>query len=288
MHLCGGILTAGAVVLPPDELDDLHAAVGTGRRGVIPEERDQRFPELFGVLLAEAGLVCGLHVDRAERRVYAVIDAVLHAHGVGRLFVRVCASLEIDRFGDLRADDVDALLRERALDRHRAADADGHSVAAALIVVLLAGFEGEHLAEGAHVQPRLAGDAAVILAGDGRRVALSLRLLLRVDRGQTFLQSRAVVRAVLQGAVAVARRAAVVGLHEHGIARVDPAVADLALEAHVRDLAETLIGRAGTVAIERVAVGVGVADGENESEVDFVLQSGHGLIILSIVDRVKN
>ena len=67
--------------------------------------------------------------------------------------------------------------------------------------------------------------------------------------------------------------AAVVGLDEDALAHVHEAVAHLALEADVGDLAVALIGLARAVAVERVAVGIGVADGDDKSEVYFVLES---------------
>ena len=50
-------------------------------------------------------------------------------------------------------------------------------------------------------------------------------------------------------------------------------VTNLALETNVADFAVAFIVGTGTVAIERIAIGIGVVNGEDNGEVDLVLQT---------------
>jgi hypothetical protein len=50
----------------------------------------------------------------------------------------------------------------------------------------------------------------------------------------------------------------------------------LALDADISDFAKTAVIGTWSITVERVAIGIGMLDAENDGEVDLVLQSGHG------------
>ena len=167
---------------------------------------------------------------------------MLHAHGVAGLLGR---RLAVDALGYLHAVNFNGVCAEGGVDGHRAAHTDGDAV-------VLAALEGEHLAEAAHVEPGLAGDARVLVP------VLCLEFL-------------DVLGALLERVEAI--RGAVIRLHKDALAHVHHAVADFALEADVGDLAVPVVGLARAVAVKRVAVGVGMVDGYHEGKVYLVLKS---------------
>src|SRR5699024_3009397 len=120
--------------------------------------------------------------------------------------------------GDLRTHDVHWSKAERGLNGDRSADADGQ----ALRVTAL--FEREYLTEGAHINPRFAGDGRVVVAGWNRR---TLGFLFAGDGVHTRLEFGAGFGALLQRAALI--HAAVVGLNKDGISCVEQAIADFTL-----------------------------------------------------------
>ena len=172
---------------------------------------------------------------------------------------------------------------EGALYAHGAADANGNGVAFAdviadgssiigigFFIALFIRFECEYLTECAHIQPLLAGyTRIVVLAQESLAVLFTFDFFLLAHCAQTCLERRAAVRTVAQGTESV--HAAVVRLYEYWVTFIHPAVADLALQANVRNLAVAVICGARAVAAQRIAVGIGVPDGEYKCKIDFVV-----------------
>ena len=83
MHFRRGILPGLAIVFPPDHLEDLHATFGSGRGGIVFKYLWEELLDGLGIFIAEPCSFSELRVHAAEERIDAVVDPMLHAHGVG-------------------------------------------------------------------------------------------------------------------------------------------------------------------------------------------------------------
>ena len=140
-----------------------------------------------------------------------------------------------------------------------AAHADRNGIHAFLFVVL----EGQDLAECPHIDPFFACRFSERL-----RAPCLFRLHVHeLFRRRIPLDARAYAVKPIIGAV--------IGLHEDLFPRVLQTVANLALQAYIRDLAVVVIIRAWLVPIQRIAVRIGALDRDPADEVDLLFQCSH-------------
>ena len=202
----------------------------------------------MGVLLGEAGFLRQLDVDRALDLIQAEADKVFHAHAVGThagvIAVLLVLLFAVDTLGDLERLHLYRGQTHRLVDGHGAADPHGDAFGV---------FEGEHLPEGAHVQPSLTG-----LLG----VCIPVLLPLHHGGGPLAETAEPVVTAAVR-------------LDENSVAHILHPIANLALDTHVGHLAVAIVVGAGAVAVEGVAVAVGHGDADQGHEVDFMPQGVH-------------
>ena len=171
---------------------------------------------------------------------------MLHAHGIRSPVFPFLLLLTIDALGDLQGFDIHRRNAHSLVDRHRPPDAHREA-----LVVL----EGKDLAESPDIQP---------LGTGSFRIGRPVFDLLQLGR-----------RPLAETSVAVA--AAILRLDEDGIAQILHPVPELPLDADVRDLTVAVVVRAGTVAVERVAIAVGPSHRNQGDEVDLVFQGTHCL-----------
>src|SRR5439155_16581652 len=126
VHFGRRMLSRLAIVLPPQHLQHLHAAVRARRGSIVLEELRQDGLYYFGIFFAEAGALGELRIDAPVALVDSVIDAVLHAHRVRSALASI--SVATHAFGYLRARDADRLLAECRLNRDWTTDRDGYAV----------------------------------------------------------------------------------------------------------------------------------------------------------------
>ena len=69
--------------------------------------------------------------------------------------------------------------------------------------------------------------------------------------------------------------ASIIGLHKNRFIQILHPVADLTLDAHIRDFPEAVIVGAGTVAVQRVAVAVGAGHTYQCHKIDLAFQFSH-------------
>ena len=184
---------------------------------------------------------------------------MLHSHGVGGTLV---PGFPVDAFGDLHFFDLHRGNAHCLMDRHRAPHADGNAV-------FIRALKGKPLPKAAHIHPFFTC---------GLRINVSVLDSLGGRRSPIAQAFAAVI-------------AAVIGLHKNCISHILHTVADLPLDAHIRDLPHAVIVGPGAVAVQRVTVAVCVGHRDQRHKVDFVFQSCHNYsssILSSVPFLVKN
>lgn len=157
----------------------------------------------------------------------------------------------VDAFRDLHAVDINRQNGHGRLNGYGAAHADGNALTFFFVVIFV--VEGKHLPKASYIEPLLAGFARIALA------------VFPVVFAQLFL------RAFFQTVITVVR--AFSRLNENFLSKVLPAVADFAFQANVGNLAIAVVILAGTIAIQRIAIGIGVIHRQYYGKIDFVLQN---------------
>ena len=140
-------------MLPPINLNDLHGAVGAGSGGVIYKQSSEALLEYRRIIISEARFLRELHIDRTFDLIQPELNKMLLTHCVGgaaALFGR----LTVNTLCDLNRTHFNGRSADRLMDRNRASDS-ARSVAGR--------FEGEDLAERAHIEPKLTGLGGVLI-----------------------------------------------------------------------------------------------------------------------------
>src|ERR1035437_4934190 len=253
MYLGRGVLASLGVMLPPQYLEYLHAAFGAGRGSVVLKELWEHSLDRLGILIAESGATSQLWVHAAIEDVNGVVNAVLHAHGVGSTLGAV--ALSTDALGNLRARHVNRLQTESGLHSHRSTDRDGNSRVAVLVSPFtLALFrQGKELAKSAHVEPRLARHSSRV--------------------GRTELAAECLLCTITQALCVVVL--SIIRLHENTLPCLHEAVAQLALQADIRNLTVAVVISPWPISIQRVTVGVSVLHSKHHRKVDLMFKRAH-------------
>ena len=192
------------------------------------------------ILLGKTGFLRQLDIDGAFDFIKAETDEVLHAHGIrGSIFVFPLL-FAVHAFGNLNGLNIHRRNAGRLVDGYRPPNADRHALGI---------LEGKYLPERPDIQPGFAGVGGVRLpildSLHGRRCPLTEA-------------AEAVVAPILR-------------LDENGMPQILHPVADLPLDADIRDFTIPVQVCARTVSVQRVAVAVGAVDTDQRHKVDFVL-----------------
>src|SRR5699024_5149798 len=135
--------------------------------------------------------------------------------------------LTVDALGDLHGFNLHGGNTHRLMHRNRAANANRNAA-------FVSGLESKHLSKASDIQPRSAGK---------RRVFILALNALGCRCGSLAQAAETIVTAVIR-------------LYKDCLAHILHPVADLAFDAHIRNLAKAVVVRAGTVAVEGIAIAV--------------------------------
>ena len=165
---------------------------------------------------------------------------MLGSHRVGGALF---AGFAVYALCDLHGLNFDGRYADRLMDGYRPAHANRNAVR----------FESENLTKGAHIQPRCTGLSGIILP--------------------RFLLADGFCCALAQGIVAI--RGSVLGLYKDIVPKILHSVADFALDANIRHLAESVIVGSGAVSVQGIAVCVCHGHRYEYDKINLILQSRH-------------
>ena len=173
---------------------------------------------------------------------------MLHSHCIRSL--SFLAAFAVYALGNLHTYNIHGRNADCLLNAYRPAHANRNGVA----------LERENLPEAPHVNPLAASCFCELITV----CVLSLEAVF-----ESFILLRTSVKAVHSVI------AAVVGLNKNLLAHILKTIADFSLDADIGNLSVAVKALAGTVAVERVAVGVCIGRGDNHGKVNFVFKNTH-------------
>src|SRR5580704_1886176 len=126
MNLRRRVLAGLAVVLPPNHLENLHAALRSRGRGIVLKQFRKYFFDQVRIFVTETSSLGQLRIHTPVEDVDPSFDSVLHAHGVGAALGSI--ALAADALRNLGARQFHWLETERRLHSDRATDRNRHRI----------------------------------------------------------------------------------------------------------------------------------------------------------------